>query len=456
MTPPRTLPMRRWLALALVLAFVVPTVVTFSAAVAFIWVPSHNRVSPVARLRAGAAQWDDPVWQTATAATLARDRVDFVLLEDGREIYRSVPDPLATANVATSNGSEHGPPWWADQGGRLTQRLELPGAPQRVAIIYSPPGGVSGGRYWLFPVVGFSTLLLTLATIAWVLGRAINAPLAATSRAARQVAAGDLDVNLPSSRVREVAEVNRAFESMSAALRATLERQTELEQERRLFIGAIVHDLRTPLFALRGYLEGFEQGLAETPEKRARYIAVAREKAAALERLISDLFDYTRLEYLDKAPNREPLDLGGLLRRLVDGSQPQAEAKSIQIVLDVPQAACVVDGDSHLLTRAVENLLDNALRHTPSGGTVRVACFCNPQGAWFTVADSGPGIPPGDLPHLFTPLFRGETSRNRRTGGAGLGLTIARRILQAHGGDLTAANGATGGALFTGELPSAR
>jgi signal transduction histidine kinase len=324
-----------------------------------------------------------------------------------------------------------------------------------VAYIYSPPGGVSGSRYWLFPVTGFSTLLLTLAGIGWVLGRAINAPLAATGRAARQVAAGDLDVTLPSSRVREVAEVNTAFESMSAELRATLQRQNELEQERRLFIGAIVHDLRTPLFALRGYLEGFEQGLAETPEKRARYIAVAREKAGALERLIADLFDYTRLEYLDQAPNREPLDLAALLRRLVDGLQPQAEAKGVQLTFVTPEGSCRVDGDSHLLTRAVENLLDNALRHTPSGGVVRVACQSSPAGARFSVSDSGPGIPPADLPHLFTPLFRGETSRNRRTGGAGLGLTIARRILQAHHGDLSAANGAEGGAVFTGTLPVA-
>ena len=459
---PRTLPIRRWLALALVVAFVVPAVVTAFVAATLIWGPSRTATSPVTRLRADAARWDDPAWQAATTAELAADNVDFVLLEDGREIYRSATDPLsnAAAGVDANAGDSHGPPWWDNQsGGRLVQRLELPGVgpqPQRLAYIYSPPGGVNGQRFWLYPLVGFSTLLLTLSGIAWVLGRAVNAPLAATSRAARQVAAGDLDVTLRSSRVREVAEVNSAFASMSAALRATLQRQSELEQERRLFIGAVVHDLRTPLFALRGYLEGFEQGLAETPEKRARYIAVAREKAAALERLIGDLFDYTRLEYLDQAPHREPLDLGALLRRLVDGLRPQAEAKGVRLALDAPAEPCVVDGDSHLLTRAVENLLDNALRHTPSGGVVRVACLCRTGGAWFTVADSGPGIPPRDLPHIFTPLYRGETSRNRRTGGAGLGLTIAQRILHAHGGDLTAANGTAGGALFTGELPAAR
>ena len=101
----------------------------------------------------------------------------------------------------------------------------------------------------------------------------------------------------------------------------------------------------------------------------------------------------------------------------------------------------------------MENLLDNALRHTPSGGSVRVAWREEGERAVFSVSDTGPGIPPEDLPHLFEPLFRGEASRNRRTGGAGLGLTIARRILRAHGGELSAANRRSGGAVFTGALP---
>ena len=108
-----------------------------------------------------------------------------------------------------------------------------------------------------------------------------------------------------------------------------------------------------------------------------------------------------------------------------------------------------------MLTRVVENLLDNALRHTPVGGRIRVEWGREGATLHFTVADSGPGIAGHDLPHLFTPLYRGETSRNRQTGGAGLGLAIARRILRAHGGDLTVANGPVGGAVFTATLPLA-
>lgn len=440
-----TLPIRRWLALALATVFLVPVCVTVAFAVASVReAPHDDRADAIRYLRADADQWGDPAWQETAKADLARNNVAFILVEDDREIYRSTADPLVG-----DDGDNHT---------RVVQRSIISEPdPHQVAYVYANPetGPPDEVPVELLPFVALSALALTLTGIAWFLGRTVLKPLAATSQAARQVAAGDLDIELPSSRVREVAEVKTAFEAMSDGLRASLQHQSELEQERRLFIGAIVHDLRTPLFSLRGYLEGFEKGLADTPEKRSRYIAVAQEKAAELERLIADLFAYTRLEYLDQAPNREPLSLGVHLKRLVDGLQPQAEAKGVALTIAEGLDACVVDGDTHLLTRAVENLLDNALRYTPSGGTVQVECHAEEDRMVFSVADSGPGIAEHDLPHLFTPLYRGETSRNRRTGGAGLGLTIARRILLAHGGDLIAQNGPHGGAVFTGSLPAA-
>lgn len=440
-----TLPIRRWLALALVTVFLVPVCVTVAFAVASVRENPHDeRSEAIGYLSADADQWNDPTWQETAKADLSQHNVAFILVEDDREIYRSTVDPLVG-----DDGDSHT---------RMVQRAVISDSdPRQVAYVYANPetGPPDEVPVELLPLVALSALALTLTGIAWFLGRTVLKPLAATSQAARQIAAGDLDIELPSSRVREVAEVKTAFEAMSEGLRASLQHQSELEQERRLFIGAIVHDLRTPLFSLRGYLEGFEKGLADTPEKRSRYIAVAQEKAVELERLITDLFAYTRLGYLDQAPYREPLDLGVHLKRLVDGLQPQAETKGVALTLAECLDSCVVDGDAHLLTRAVENLLDNALRYTPSGGTVHVECHAEEDRMVFSVADSGPGIPAHDLPHLFTPLYRGETSRNRRTGGAGLGLTIARRILLAHGGDLTAQNGPHGGAVFTGSLPAA-
>nr|MDQ6909111.1 HAMP domain-containing histidine kinase [Chloroflexota bacterium] len=207
------------------------------------------------------------------------------------------------------------------------------------------------------------------------------------------------------------------------------------------------------LFTLRGSLVGLEQGLATSPEKAARYVAVCRQKADQLDRLVDDLFSYTKAEYLEQTLRRERLELGPLLTRVVEGMQPRARARGVAIVLNGAEADPAIAGDAHLIERAMENLLDNALRHTPAGGTITIRRETSADRVAFTVADTGPGIAARDLPHLFEPLYRGEASRNRETGGAGLGLAIARRILRAHGGDLTAANGPAGGAEFTGWLP---
>jgi signal transduction histidine kinase len=301
-------------------------------------------------------------------------------------------------------------------------------------------------------VIEVLALALAVIFVRWQMGRYVVKPLEALSAAARRIAGNNLDFALPQSRVREVADVCDAFEAMGTGLRDALQRQAELEEERRFFIGAIAHDLRTPLFALRGYLEGLDQGLATSPEKAATYVAVCRQKADQLDRLVADLFAYTRAEYLEQSLQAEPLEMGVLLRRAVEGAQAQAEATGITLEVVDPREACRVVGDPHLLERAVENLLDNALRYTSAGGRIAVSWRPECDRVVFTIADSGPGIAPHDLPHLFEPLYRGESSRNRQTGGAGLGLAIARRVLRAHGGDLVATNRPEGGAEFTGWL----
>jgi signal transduction histidine kinase len=442
---PRTLPLRRWLALALVASIAVPIMVTGVLVFHLAGVAEDFDETPHAAanlLRADAAHWSDPAWQAATQAELHAQGADFILIEGGRELYRSTADPLA--------GDEN------EERQRRVQMLVVPGSePEQRAYIFADADSGPPERIWLAPVVALATLVVTLVGIAWVLGFMVIRPLAATSAAARQIATGSLDVSLTSSHVREVEEVSEALAAMSAGLQESVRQQAALEEERRTFIGAVAHDLRTPLFTLRGSLEGIQTGLANTPEKQARYIAIAQEKATALERLISDLFDYTRLEYLDLAPDRAPLDLGPLLLQLGEGFRPVADARAVALAFDLPAVTCIVHGDEHLLTRAIVNLVDNALYFTPEGGRITIGCHSVADRVEFSVSDNGPGIPEDDLPHIFSPLFRGETSRNRSTGGAGLGLTIARRILRAHGGELSVGNRAEGGAVFTGWLPSA-
>ncbi len=488
----RTLPLRLWLILAVAaitgagfLAQIGTTVVLG------VWdqQAADARLASVRQiLGTDAARWRDATWQRHTQTSLGALGVDVAVFAGqpegsgqlGQLAYatsgaRQLLDTGNTTGNTNAAGAAHGRGLSAsaDQAPSLLtaqlvyQRIVLAqspnaaqpaagGSPAGVAFLWytqpSPrdPSGV------LWPAVELGTFALTLAIVVWLVGQPVLRPLAEMSQAAEAIAGGDLLIDLSPSPVREIAGVAAALEGMSGGLRDALARQDALTEERRLFVGAIAHDLRTPLFMLRGYLKGVESGVAATPEKTARYLAMCRTQADALERLIADLFAYTRLEYLEQEPERAPLDLGALLRQTAESAQPLALAKGICLALDAPVEPCSLLGDSRLLARAVGNLLDNALRHAPDGGRIRMRGGREHETLVFAVEDSGPGIAAHDLPHLFTPLYRGEASRNRGTGGAGLGLAIARRILRAHGGDLTAANCPSGGAVFTGILPAAR
>jgi signal transduction histidine kinase len=262
--------------------------------------------------------------------------------------------------------------------------------------------------------------------------------------------AAERDVHLfllhPSA-AREVTNVSEALAGMGIALRRAAVQEETVERERRLLIGALAHDLRTPLFALRGYLQALERGM----DGRDDYIARAEAKATRLERLIGDLFAFTRLEYLDEQPEFRPIWLGELLRQSASAYEPLANRNRISLEVEGSDAVRVL-ADSHHLERVVANLLDNAFSHTPAGGVISVRWGRDASVAWFTIADNGDGIPDSALPHLFEPLFRAKRSGNSAAEGARLGLTIAQRLLHANGGRLRAANDPAGGAVFTATL----
>jgi signal transduction histidine kinase len=501
-----TIPLRVWLILALGAIAIVPTITTWGLSQAVGWWQQRADQAQWASVRQAVgddvARWHDPAWQRHASAEFAALQVEVGLVEKrGRapglvfatngarhllSIFGLAPalltaqqkqacaraalsmrtstDSIPALKPAPCRGSSPLPPTDASFSSYTLRQIALrdpavPSGQDRTVGI----GDIiwfrrSPGLFpaWTPQAGGLVALLLTLTAVALLLRRVVLRPLAAMSHAARQIAAGDLNIQLPLSPTREVTDVALALETMSVGLREAAERQADLEQERRLFIGAIAHDLRTPLFTLSGYLGGLKDGLARTPERAMHYVEVCQEQTAALERLIADLFAYTRVEYLEQGPRWEPLELGALLRRAVEHLRPPAADQGVALDTIGPVTPCPFMGDPQLLTRAFENLLDNAVQYTPAGGRISVCWRQATDTLVFTVEDTGPGIAAQDLPHLFTPLYRGESSRNRQTGGTGLGLTIARRILQAHGGDLTAANGPSGGAIFMGILPLKR
>lgn len=300
--------------------------------------------------------------------------------------------------------------------------------------------------------------LAVLAAIVTFVGgqirRNVVRPLQALVRAADAIAEGEPgDGDTPVSSVAEIANLRAGFLSMQAALAAAYEQQAAVEAERRFFLDAVAHDLRTPLFVLRGHLDGLADGVVSSPESRARYLAVCREKAAHIDRLVSDLLAASHLDTLEATLVRVPVDLTAVVARIVRGWEAEAAHRDVALTVHLGSAPCPVAADADGLERALGNLIRNALQYTPPGGSVRVRLLVEGAAAAVTVEDTGPGLETETLPHLFEPLYRASASRPSEEGGLGLGLTIARRILRAHGGDVDARNRPEGGAAFVATLP---
>jgi signal transduction histidine kinase len=281
-----------------------------------------------------------------------------------------------------------------------------------------------------------------------LLRRWVVQPLARLAADAERIAGGELDVEPLPTRAREVAQVGDALHGMAGALGDALQASAAAERERRFMVTAIAHDLRTPLFTLRGSLEGLERGVGDE-----RYLDRAQAKAAHLDRLISDLFTFSRLEYSPDAIGADEVDVATLARRAAEDVEAMATAHGCVLEVRGAQQGLTVRGDADALLRVLTNLLDNAIHH----GRARVVLAAQRSNGAVEVevVDDGPGFAPDDLAHVFEPLFRSDRARATATGGTGLGLAIARRLARAHGGDVDADNDPGGGGRTTVRLPAA-
>ncbi|MCI0477800.1 MAG: HAMP domain-containing histidine kinase, partial [Anaerolineales bacterium] len=232
-------------------------------------------------------------------------------------------------------------------------------------------------------------------------------------------------------------------------------REKESEQARRSLVAAASHDLRTPLTSLRAMIEAINDGIITDEATVRRYLLLMQQEIQNLSHLVDDLFELTQLDA--GAPNwaKEPGSLRDLISDTLESMQAQATAKGVQLCGAVEPTIDPVPMNSLKMQRVLSNLLQNAIRHTPTGGQVSVSAqLCaDAKCVQVEIADSGEGIAPNDLPHIFDPFYRSEKSRARGGGGAGLGLTIARGIVEAHGGTIQVTSAPSVGSRFTFTLP---
>ncbi|HEY6607541.1 MAG TPA: ATP-binding protein [Gaiellaceae bacterium] len=307
--------------------------------------------------------------------------------------------------------------------------------------------------------IGLGVALLVILLGALYINRAVARPVRMTAGAAARIAGGDLSGRLREDGPGEIGELERSFNTMAASLESTVadleERNRKLyesEQVKSELVSSVSHELRTPLASVLGFSAlMLERDLP--PEETARYLEVIRAEARRLAALLNDLLDLQRVEAQTLELRLDEFDLNELLATQVTLYSAQSEAH--QLRLDRVGEPIIVRGDRDRLAQVVGNLLSNAIKYSPGGGEVQIRAAQLGDEAWVWVQDLGLGIPAGHQDRIFTKFFRGDVGRERGISGTGLGLVLARQIVEAHGGEVGFESEESVGSTFWFWLPAA-
>lgn len=318
----------------------------------------------------------------------------------------------------------------------------VPVAHAGAVVILAPAAPVkqslSLARRYLW-LAGGATLLLGTG-IALMLSRSLLRPVIAVEQATVQIARGDFSTRIDVESRDELGQLAGAVNQMTAQLEG-------YEKRRREFLANVAHELRTPLSYIRGYAQAVAEGLVRSDEDRDRYLHIVQEESVRLGRLVDDLMDLAQMEEGHLSFDLQPLDLAVPIDQAAAAIRPLAEEKGVHVEVSLPADLPHPLADGARIQQVVFNLLDNGLRHTPAGGRLSVGARREGGQVVVTVADTGEGIPPGELPLVF------ERFRKHHSHGRGLGLAIVRSIVRAHGGEVGVVSEPGRGAAFSFTLP---
>jgi len=300
-------------------------------------------------------------------------------------------------------------------------------------------------------------LLLFASSVAvsfgYFLSNSITERLKQLEAGARRLSEGDFGTRVNLSGKDEVAQLGRAFNRMAERLEQAEAESVRLDAARRDFIAAASHDLRTPLTSLRAMLDAIADGVVEEPDE---YIQRSLRVIAQLTSLTDDLVELARLDSGAAPLQRSTGSIGRVVTAAIEGAAPRAKEKGVRLAGSASPDLAPLLISEEAITRVLQNLLDNAIRHTGEGGEILVGVLDRNGMVEVSIQDNGEGIPPEHLPHVFERFYRGEKSRSRdgmETGGVGLGLAIAKELVEAHGGRIWAESAPSRGTRISFTLP---
>lgn len=312
----------------------------------------------------------------------------------------------------------------------------------------SPGLGMMSDLYLNFRASFAQALLLAAlaagvvaSLVSLMLARGVITPLRTLSSASGRIAEGHYDERVQAAGSDELGQVAQSFNQMAGKLE-------QVEAMRRQLIGDVSHELRTPLTAIQGSMEGLMDGVLPANPETYRQI---HQEAGRLARLVDDLQELSRVEAGAYPLEIRPVQIAALLQTTLKRFSGQARAKNIELFADLPADLPQALADEARITQVLTNLVANALQYTPEGGDITVSAAQQGHQIRISVADTGLGVPAEHLPHLFTRFYRVDKSRSRQAGGgSGIGLTIARHLVEAHGGRIWAESAGAGqGSTFS-------
>ena len=285
-----------------------------------------------------------------------------------------------------------------------------------------------------------TVLLIFAGAIAMALGYLLSSSfldrIQSLDRAAKKIASGNLSIRVPIEGRDELAELAHSFNDMASQLQDSSKKQKELERLRKELIAWIGHDLQTPLTSISAVIEALADGMVQDPEMEQRYFETAKKNISSLSHLIDDMFQMAQIDAGGLELHIESVSISDLISDTLESFTELAKRRYITLQGSVSPDLEEVQIDARRINRVLNNLIDNAIKHSPDNGLVEVRSNKFEKGIIVEVIDNGDGISQEDLPHIFDLFYRGDISRRSSTSGTGLGLAISKGIIDAHGGEI--------------------
>lgn len=419
-------------------------------------------------LREDPAQMEDPAYVSGMQQRLSEQWAGFLLTKDSKLM-----------DVSSFLEEQSPDEDWQNivDEGRQTLFLKLYQFKSKHIAFQFEDG--SEGAVWLYyrsdPVpifwhplslaAGMAFIILTSLLLTYFVSRSIIRPIRTLRAAALKIKEGDLTHELhlekqaAKKKQNEIEQLSAAFEEMRIRLKHSIEQSLQYEDNRKQLLSHISHDLKTPISAIKGYVEGILDGIANTEEKRLRYMQTIYRKASDMDQLIDELFLFSKLDLHRVVYDFKTVDIARYLEYWLDEQRFEMEKAGVKLVFqDTEGGALQAAVDPDKLYRVFTNILNNSVKYMLQDGITRehqvtVRVSREADFAKIEIEDTGPGIDADDLPYIFDGFYRAEQSRNSETGGSGLGLAIVKQIAEGHGGTVWAENRADGGARFCLKLP---